>query len=214
MTPRSLVPLVREDFVCHLKTYEFCNVCPKIQYPHKSLLSGGGVLNFHFGMDVRPEGPKMGACRTDRRQIWGLAELIFWQKCCLQNWFLAQMRLPELDFWPIFRLRNWKFTKFRHFEQKIGKFCDFLLKWGLVELKNAEKGVLWSGWGSVKRGSLPPDIPVTLFKVSTPPGLLFSLACYWKNQTFNTVMTVSTKDPLFGVTKTSNHLPHFIVFIT
>ena len=105
----------------------------------------------------------------DRRQIWGLAELIFWQKSCLQNWFLAQMRLPEPDFWAIFRLWNWKFTKFKHFEQKIGKFCDFWLQWGLVELKNAEKGVLWSGWGSVKRGSLPPDIPVTLFKVSTPP---------------------------------------------
>ena len=33
-----------------------------------------GVLNFHFGRRV---GPKMGAFRTDQRQISGFAELIF-----------------------------------------------------------------------------------------------------------------------------------------
>ena len=27
-----------------------------------------------------------------------------------------------------------------HFEENIWKFCNFWLKWGLVELKNAEKG--------------------------------------------------------------------------
>ena len=32
-----------------------------------------------------------------------------------------------------------------------------------------KRGVLWSGWGAWKRGSCPPDIPITLFKVSTPP---------------------------------------------
>ena len=50
------------------------------------------------------------------------------------------LRLPELDFWPILRLKSCKFSKFRHFEQNMGKFCDFWLKWGLVELKNAKKG--------------------------------------------------------------------------
>ena len=43
----------------------------------------------------------------------------------------------ELDQqWPILGL---EFVK-RHFEQKIGKFCDCSLKWGFVELRNAEKG--------------------------------------------------------------------------
>ena len=40
---------------------------PSIQKP-------AGVLNFHFGMSVRPEGLKIGAWRTDSRQIWGLKE--------------------------------------------------------------------------------------------------------------------------------------------
>ena len=39
-----------------------------------------GVLNFHFGRGVRPEEPKMKACRMHRRQIWGLADLIFRQQ--------------------------------------------------------------------------------------------------------------------------------------
>ena len=82
---------------------------------HLDGLHPQGVLNFHFVRGVRPVGPKMGAGRTDRRQILGLIELIFWQKCCLQNFFLAQMRLPKLDFWPNFKLRNWKFTKFKAF---------------------------------------------------------------------------------------------------
>ena len=55
--------------------------------------------------------------------------------------FASQKDEFDLNFWRhIFRLRNWNFTKFRHFEQNIMKFYVFWLKWGLVELKNAEKG--------------------------------------------------------------------------
>ena len=35
-------------------------------------------------------------------------------------------------------------------------------------LENAEKGVVWSSWRSVKMGSLPPDIPVPLYKLLSP----------------------------------------------
>ena len=74
----------------------------------------------------------LGACRSD----------LYDNNSACRSDFFAQMRLPELDFWPMFRLRNWKFSKFRHFEQNIGRFCHFWLHRGLVELKNAEKGVV------------------------------------------------------------------------
>ena len=44
-----------------------------------------GVLNFGLDRGVCPEGPKMGASRTDRHQILGLVKLIFLTKCCFQN---------------------------------------------------------------------------------------------------------------------------------
>ena len=48
-----------------------------LQCTYNLCLAPGGVLNFHFGRGVLPEESKMGACRMDRHQIWGLAELIF-----------------------------------------------------------------------------------------------------------------------------------------
>ena len=94
----------------------------------------------------------LGTCKTDIFPKWGFL-----------NWIFGHF----------FNAWNLKSTRFRYFEQNIGTFCDFWLKWGLVELKNVEKEVFWSRWGSVKKGSLPPDIRVALFKVSmlnTPPG--------------------------------------------
>ena len=88
-----------------------------------------GVLAFQKGTGVWQKCFTMLACRMDQHQIWELVELIFvWRKCCFQKWFLAQMRLPGLDFGRFLGLGTEKFTNFRHFEQKIGKFCDFWLK--------------------------------------------------------------------------------------
>ena len=53
----------------------------------------------------------------------------------MQSWFNKESFL-------VLHLSIAKFTKFRYFEQNIGIFFDFWLKWGLVELKNAEKGGL------------------------------------------------------------------------
>ena len=48
---------------------------------HKQLIlhsgGGGGGTQLSFGMSVWPEGPKVGAYRTDCPQIWVPKELIF-----------------------------------------------------------------------------------------------------------------------------------------
>ena len=109
---------------------------------------GEGLLDWYFDNN--------DACRTD-----------FWPKWSFLNKI----------FWPMFRLSNWKFTKFRHYKQNyIGKFFFYFIFVKMESYRTEEcwKGVLWSSWGNVKRGSLPPDIPVTHFKVSTPSGLWLS----------------------------------------
>ena len=68
------------------------------------------------------------------------------------------MRLPELDFFGQFLvLETENLPNLGIFEQNIEKFCDFRLKYGLVELKHSP---------------LLPDISITLFKVSTPSRVL------------------------------------------
>ena len=130
----------------------------------------------------------MRACRTDWHQTWGLAELIiffffffFWQTCCFQNWFLVQMRLK-------WNFLNWVLAKFSGlgaenlpnyvFWTENWEILWFLIKKGhgsLEELKNAEKVFFFffffflSCWGSLKWGSFPLHIPITLFTVYKYP---------------------------------------------
>ena len=140
-----------------------------------------GVLNFGLAIDEQLKGPKMGACRTDRHQIWGPVELFFsnfffGQKCCFQlsEVIFGPNEASWTGFLAIVRCRNWKLTKVRHFGKKIEKFCVgffffFWLKWRSCKAEKCWKGGLWSGWGTVKKGSsFPLHIPVTLFKLSTP----------------------------------------------
>ena len=49
-------------------------------------------------------------------------------------------------------------------------FRDFLLKWGLVELKNAEKGSLVEWLRERKKGVFTAGHPRYSYKVSIPPG--------------------------------------------
>ena len=60
------------------------------------------VLNFHFGMSVLLERPKIGAQKTDCHQIWGLTELIFF----------PYLRLLELKFDQILGVRTEHFPDF------------------------------------------------------------------------------------------------------
>ena len=120
------------------------------QYP------GGGVLNFGLSKDVRHE--ELVERISDK--CW-LAELIFFDK-------LLTLRT---NFGPNLGFLNWILAwehencpKFRYFSRNFKNFVIF----GLVELKYAEKGVLWKGWGLRKRRCCPPDNHITIFKVSTP----------------------------------------------
>ena len=75
-----------------------------------------------------------------------------------------------IGFWPIFRLRKWKLTKIRYFEQKIGKFCDFWLKWRSCGTEKCWKGGLVEQLREREMGSFLPHISVTFFKVSKGGG--------------------------------------------
>ena len=104
---------------------------------------------------LQPEGPKMGACRTDWAQIWRLVELTFLTKCCFQNWFLAQIEASELDSDQFLGIETENLPKLDILNWKLRNILWFWLEQGPVELKNVEKGVLWSGWGST-----PPSSPI------------------------------------------------------
>ena len=73
------------------------------------------------------------------------------------NWNLCQILAEELKI-----LENFDNFSRRHQNWLI------LLKVGSKELNHAATGDLKNGGRSVKRGSWPPDIPVSLFKVSAP----------------------------------------------
>ena len=104
---------------------------------------GGGVLNFGLDRGERHKGPKIGACKTDWRQIWGLVKLIFLTKCCFQNWLLDQIETSWIGFWAIFRIRNWKLGRTLWFLVKMVVLWNWkMLKRSLVErLREREKGV-------------------------------------------------------------------------
>ena len=61
---------------------------------------------------------------------------------------------------------TWKIAKFMYFWWKIPNFCAFWLKRGSCGTDILR--VLWSGRGAWKRGSCPPGIHITLFKINTP----------------------------------------------
>ena len=104
-------------------------------------LPPGRVLNFGLGRGVRRKTPNTGLVEWISGKFGGLL-----------NWFSGNMKNCQI------------------FSIKFENFVILVKKGGLVELKYAEKGVLWSSWGAWKnRGSCPPDIHITLFKVSTPP---------------------------------------------
>ena len=58
------------------------------------------------GMCGRPEGPKMGACRTDQRYIWGTVQLILF--CfVLFCFFFDKILLSEVICGPNWGFLNW-----------------------------------------------------------------------------------------------------------
>ena len=131
-------------------------------------------IAFQKGRGVQQKSFKIGACRTDRRML---------------NWFffLTKIPLSELIFGP--KEASWTgFWQFlglglgtKHLpnlgilNRKLGN-C-FFLGWngGLVELKNAEKGVLWSGWESRKRGVFHTTHLRNPFQVKYPPAVTDSM---------------------------------------
>ena len=144
----------------------------------------------------------VGVCSL-KGQKWGLVELICAKFGGMLTWFfLTTMLLAEL----IYDLNEASWTRF------FAKFLDFKLKiyqifgifnrileilWFSVKMGSCgtekcwKAWFLWSGWGSVNRGSLPLDIPVTLFKVSTPGGQqkpYFELQFTTPDDTFSTLL--------------------------
>ena len=122
-----------------------------------------GMLNFGL------KGWKWGLIEWIGAKFWGLLNLYFWQNAAFRTDFWSKLRLPELDFDQFLGLyRNLKLPKLGILNRKLGNVVCFLDKIGSCRTENVEKGVLWSSWGSMKRGSLPQHIPVTIFKGSTP----------------------------------------------
>ena len=78
--------------------------CKSTEVPNqfRPTYSHGRDTQFSLWQGVWPEGPKIGACRTDQRQIWRFAELIFDNNADFCPWIFCPMRPPELDFWVNF----------------------------------------------------------------------------------------------------------------
>ena len=60
---------------------------PTSEIPRQKEVIAGGVLDFHFGIGVRPKGRK-----------WGLKERVGSKNKGLKNWFWM-IELKELNFW-------------------------------------------------------------------------------------------------------------------
>ena len=94
-----------------------------------------GVLNFPFGMSVRPERPKIGASRMDCRQIWGLKELIF----------LSNFQVLGTEIWQTFRFKNWTLPRFWGFEMQFSKKKKKKKLWFQVNAGSWGTEKFWNG---------------------------------------------------------------------
>ena len=103
----------------------------------------GEALNFHFDVDVRPEGPNRGVCRIHCR-IRDSSELNFSTKYSHVNWILAQ-------FVEAMKLNSLQFLRF--LSGNVLEIYDFGVKVGSWGLKKCWNGSLASEWpGGCEKG--------------------------------------------------------------
>ena len=121
---------------------------------------GGGALNFHFGIWVRPKGPNWGACERITTEFGTLVNWVSEQNS-LVNWIFVQIEALERNSFPILRLWSLKIIEICHVrdESRGLRTEKRVLKWGSSDRREG-----------LKKGVFRAAHTRTPFSVSASPG--------------------------------------------